>query len=287
MIVRLSFSFPIGENIILENFSGFVARGLFYSILSIIDEDLAKSVHDAQTIAPYSCSPIYTIDGGKIKLLSTAITVGRSRFDAILLDEKLIKTLTDVRNLRRINGAKIKVHSHTTVIDKIDVEVIHEKTLYTENAYRKLKVTFLTPTFFRKPCPYIPQRYIEAGKIKLQRKPNSIIYLYPDPQLLFNNITRIWEKFLTEKPGSFEKFKTWIDYGGLAISEHKLKTVKITEHKSTDKYQRGFIGWIKLTATDNNPEMLRIAYILLKFAEVVGVGGCRTAGFGRIRVEVL
>ena len=269
----------------LENFSGFVARGLFYSILSIIDEDLAKSIHDAQTIAPYSCSPIYTVDGGKIKLFSTVITAGRSRFDAILLDEKLIETLTDVRNLRCINGAKIRVHSHTTVIDKIDVEVIHEKTLYTETTYKKFKVTFLTPTFFKKPCPYIPRRYIEGGKVKLQRKPNSIIYLYPDPQLLFNNIIRVWEKFLPGKPGSLEKFKTWIEYGGLVISEHKLKTVKVTEHKSTDKYQRGFIGWIKLTATDMNPEMLKLAHILLKFAEMVGVGGCRTAGFGRIKVK--
>jgi len=76
-------------------------------------------------------------------------------------------------------------------------------------------------------------------------------------------------------------------YGSLVISEYRLRTVKVIEHKTTNKYQRGFIGYAKLTATENNSEMLRIAHILLKFAEVVGVGGCRTAGFGRIRVEVL
>ncbi len=73
-------------------------------------------------------------------------------------------------------------------------------------------------------------------------------------------------------------------HGGLVISEYRLRTVKVIEHKTTSKYQREFIEYAKLTATENNPEMLKIAYALFKLAEIVGVGGCRTVSFGRIKV---
>ena len=284
MLYRVTFDISFDNSIKTGSFSGFIVRGIVYNMLKRIDESLFRQVHDSKTIAPFSCTPLYTCEG---RIMWYYVPKGAHSFQVILLDENLqhrfLLELQKNRSLWEIDYYGYRARIQTSSIEQINLSFSRENSC----DYRQLHVKFLSPTFFRRQYPYIPQKYAKEYKIRLRKKPRSLVYPFPDPQLLFNNIVRIWEKYAPAKPGSLEKFRDWIDCGGLAVSEHRLKTVKVIEHKTTNKYQRGFIGYAKLTATENNSEMLRIAHILLKFAEVVGVGGCRTAGFGRIRVEVL
>ncbi|MEM1659285.1 MAG: CRISPR system precrRNA processing endoribonuclease RAMP protein Cas6 [Candidatus Jordarchaeales archaeon] len=107
----------------------------------------------------------------------------------------------------------------------------------------------------------------------------------PLPSLMFKNLARIWSSFSDTPIDAWEAAK-WSEDAILVAGFPKgLRTVRLYEHTTTNKWIVGFTGTVRFAIEREkyNKELAKTAHALLKMAELTNVGVRRTAGLGMVR----
>ncbi|MEM2017246.1 MAG: CRISPR system precrRNA processing endoribonuclease RAMP protein Cas6 [Nitrososphaerota archaeon] len=254
--------------------SGFHVRGLFYKILKSCNPVLALRVHDYRGLAPFSASPLFKLERN---IYYFRFTLLDNRISTALLD--FFKKFDEVELLNS------KFYLNEVTYKSIDLKEL----LSESSPCKKYELEFLSPTCFRRPCPYIPLYTLGPlshmlrffGRIKSTYR----YYPLPDPILMFRNLARIWREHGGVTIHS-RRFSRWLEEGGIALSAiQDIKTHRLM-HKKRNAFIVGFTGRIRLSLPNDtfNEKYARIVHALLKMGEEVQVGVNRTAGFGLYRI---
>ncbi len=137
---------------------------------------------------------------------------------------------------------------------------------------KNFRIRFLTPTCFR-------------------RTSTPYCYLYPNSKMVVSSASAVWNALSPKKGPETRIMSMWAD---LSVVEtgYELCTTKPVEI-SEGRTLVGFMGWVNYKVVDHpewhsgsHEEMATWLNTYLRFAELVGVGYMRNAGFGKIRFEV-
>jgi CRISPR-associated endoribonuclease Cas6 len=286
-ILLVQLHFRANQEIELKHFSGFIARGLFFNIISGSNSNFAVEQHEKRQMAPYSCSPLMTQNEKGRRVLYRKVC-RRFFVSFAFLDNSISNAF--VEHFTRQDALQLSISNTKVELDELRVFNYPYSSLVTSNddTLRGFTVDFITPTSFRKPHPFYPLRYIRKmyPNIVSDMKSKYRFYPVPDPQLLFRNLLRIWKRF-SDYRLPYEDYVSWLDRGGVVIKGFEnLRTQLFYEHETTKKWIVGFVGRVAFSMPKDvyDKEMAGITHALLKFGELVNVGVGRTAGFGMFRV---
>ncbi|MDJ0268982.1 MAG: hypothetical protein NXY59_00230 [Aigarchaeota archaeon] len=165
-------------------FSGFHLRGLFYKVLRSFDPGFAGWLHGFRGLAPFSISPLMKIDSGTYIFRITSYLTKLS--DALI---KAFSKTDDVELLnRRFRVVEISYK-------RLDLERFMRDSV----PYTRYELDFLSPTCFRRPCPYIPLHLMGflARIMKFIGRPRSHYRFLPlpEPILMLRNLRRQWQQY--------------------------------------------------------------------------------------------
>ncbi len=147
---------------------------------------------------------------------------------------------------------------------------------------RSFELDFRTPTFFRATPLDLSKQYALSESMTT---PYRFVPL-PDPILTFRSLVRTWREFVGGE--GLENLMTWVESGGVVLSGFPsgIYTRRVYEHPMENKWVVGFVGKTRFSMPSSlySEKMAGLAFKLLKFGEICGVGGGRTSGLGRYYV---
>jgi Uncharacterized conserved protein len=221
------------------------------------------------------------------------------KISIIILDEKISEIIKDFL----IKADVIDILGKLITLNSIEVKNVRVEEIF-KNAkpLKKFSINYLTPTSFRKSaikcCEHCyvysmlkkgesksKEAVEEISKIKLRR---GAVGVYPELLPFIKNLIRLVNRFF---PVNFniKEFEEWLDYESIVISGFPsgIKTIRVYEHKVSNKYVIGFIGKVNYSIREKlyNENYAQILNGLLKLAEYTNMGIGRTAGLGWIKVE--
>jgi len=239
-------------------FTGIYVRGLFLSVISEIDKELAEKLHLPKGFAPYAIKPLsifshkgekgvmYPIEARLVE--GTKVSFGFSLLSKELNDisHKIIDKLMD--------SERIKISDLEISINEISIKELK----WSEKSPSVFLVNFKTPTFFRKMgSPY--------------RK------LLPEPRALFMSLARIYNQLHGNEldlETLYEQFDKEI-----GVKKYRLETIRPIDI-GRGRLIIGFVG--TCVYETQSKELGKLMGNLLQMGEITNVGGSRTLGFGVI-----
>ena len=234
----------------LRGFRGFAAYSMIMDVLESKDPELVRLRRTGKMQTDFSLKPLRW-EGDALILEVTTFTEEVSlALGSAILEGRMITGLGEFEILR------------------ISMEEVDPDALLAESVpVRRFSVRFRTPTFFR------PRAGIRGG----------IFIPMPLPDRMIIGLHRTWNHFLGSMEDELERreFHQWLESWGIVVSGHRIETVKIEDG---DKFEVGFVGWTNFSANPayEEPSFLRKVDALLRFGEIVNVGGLRSKGFGVI-----
>ncbi|WEU40303.1 MAG: CRISPR system precrRNA processing endoribonuclease RAMP protein Cas6 [Candidatus Odinarchaeum yellowstonii] len=271
------------EPFMLQSFSGYAVRGLFYSIVKSVDESYAELIHNSKDLSPFSVSPIFELSERGFRPCFDRVNSGPLEVHFTLFEDRLNDVLISFIQ-GKLGGGEILVGKSRVFFSKIFFNELYYEEFYKNAApIQDFKIKFLTPTYFR----MTPLSILSKDKRRLKvGRSGCRFLLFPDPILLFKSIARIWRSF-SHYSLDLNDFIDWLEYGGIAVSGYPngIRTHIVYEHLTTNKWCIGFTGTVQFTIIKDlyDEKMAKIAAALLKFAEYSNVGGGRTAGLGVVK----
>jgi len=257
-----------------KSYTGYLVRGLVYAALRSVDPKYAERLHSEKgSPAPFSVRPPHALVRGKVKIFSERVPAETPfNVQVTSLDQQLAglfcKALMKLGEAVELGRARARVLS-------LAVRQVNPSDLLAREPERRFAIRFLTPTFFRAHIPRSVRRAEAARVLPL-----------PDPLHLFTNLYNIWNAYL--KPEIEEDYLDWLQQRPILISRLKgVETHRYYEHPVKGVFAIGFTGtaYYALAEDTYDERMARITSQLLKLAELSGVGGNRTAGFGWVEVR--
>jgi len=292
--------FIVEEPVVFQSFSGFAACGVFFNLVRSVDESFAENLHSSKRLAPWAASPIFIefpppskivyrlLHAPSVANVTFAIMDGKLADvfkEAILKPELHIDLINVKAKVIGVSVNTVKFSDIASIVDPLP---------------QKFAIKFLTPTVFRRSvydccpsCPYYTE-YIHAAKEgKLLGKPckyavkcGGITIPLPIPSLMFKNLARLWLTFSGVSLDIWGATR-WAESAIVIAGFPKpgIRTVRVYEHPTTNKWIAGFIGTVKFAIKEDvyKEKHAKTAAALLKMAEITNVGVRRTAGLGMIK----
>lgn len=295
-IFSFTLTLSVESPVSFQSFSGFASSGLFYNIVASADAVFAEELHQSKKIAPWAATPITPTLNPRNVIYKKLEADSAFNVTFTVMDERLAEKFRDALfnpNLKlhlstveaRLLNISIKTHSFSEIASKA------------EPLPSKFALEFITPTVFRRPvyecCPTCPlyKKHLDSNQ-KGEGKPckhatprGGQLVPLPLPSLMFKNLARIWSSFSDTPIDAWEAAK-WSEDAILVAGFPKgLRTVRLYEHTTTNKWIVGFTGTVRFAIEREkyNKELAKTAHALLKMAELTNVGVRRTAGLGMVR----
>jgi len=269
-IVITSFKFqiiPVHSDEKLQNFKGYLLRGLLFNWLQPLNRELCKRLHLTESagnkiLREYSISNYYE------KLNENSqIDIGVFELNIFKMDfaNEIIKFLLNLKNTQFKVGDQhcslINTHVRTISISEIFNSGL------TLNAF---KLKFLTPTAFKN---------INTKNYSIEPLPHKIIA----------SLMKIWNSLY--KNTSFECPKDLYNWTlkAIKLNPSNLKPRIVHSDMGKSVKFKGFIGRFSYSIdsklkTEIDIQYRKWVYRLLKFGEYSHIGSGRTAGFGRYKI---
>lgn len=280
-ICQVTFRIVAEQGLRFQSFSGFAVRGVFFDFLKNVNEEFALKLHSQKSLAPYSVTPVEALHGNYSSFIYSSFNGPlQAQFKISILEQDLMNAFTQA--LISIDSSKIRlVEAYTPIVEISVIQQSFEKIMEEAKPVRRFEVFFRTPCYFRQSL----LRNLSDPVLKGVKPPYRATPL-PDIYLMFRNLTRLWRRF---SGLSFEyvEYINWIRIGGIALAgfPHGIKTIRVYEHPTSNKWATGFVGRVRFSIPKNtfSEKFSRFTDALMKFAEYSNVGGNRTAGFGVIK----
>jgi len=246
----------------LPRFTGHISRGIILHIIKNIYPSTAQLLHESNVLKPFAVEPVYF--RSKMKDQRSYLVDSNYPIKIIvkLLDDRIIKEFVS----SIASNEKILIREEELRLGEISIEQkCYNEMIERSEEINKFVIHFNTPTYF-------------------SRQKSEYLGLFPEPELMFLNVLRVWNKFSEEKISrdDFKDYKRWLS-GEVGVIRYDLNTVTINAERA--KAKLGFVGNAFYEINDH--EYSKITHTLLSFAEFSNVGGGRTAGMGVVKVGIL
>jgi len=250
---------PVGNSL------GASLHGLFFNLLREGDAALARRVHDADAVKPFTVSPL----NGKLprvagERMAVAGLTYWARFTT--LTEEVYHALNPVLLGRFLSGGAVTLDGVAFKVVDVAAEPREGKYLgrlssaeeiwERASAVPDITLRFASPTAF---------------------KQRGLNLLFPIPANVFHSYREKWNAF-TPFPID-EDFVPWVEQN-VAVEAHHVQTRMIW----FGEFQlHGFTGWCRFTAKDKDATRLKQLNALADFAFFCGTGAKTTQGMGQTR----
>jgi len=276
MIVRIDVQLVAQQEVRAQekSYTGYLVRGLVYTLLRSVDAKYAERLHSEKgSPAPFSVRPPHALVRGRVRVFEERVPADTPfNVQITSLDPRLTgllcRALIKRDELVELGGARARVLS-------LAVKQVSSEDLQGREGVRKFAIRFLTPTFFRVHIPRAVRRAEKARVLPL-----------PDPVHLFTNLYNVWNAYLRPEIG--DDYLDWLQQHPILISRLRgVETRRYYEHPVKGVFALGFTGtaYYALAEDTYDERMAKITSQLLELAELSGVGGNRTAGFGWVEVR--
>jgi CRISPR-associated endoribonuclease Cas6 len=250
-------------------FSGVALRAAFLNYLREYDDELSEKVHGKNGLRAYSIDP-FPCD----KRFATYFEEGEEcNFSVHLFRPSAFQDL--IRKIALNNRNRIRVYHHEFSMKKIDFERKSPPDMMNEwteciDEYNgspiRIRFNFKTPT-------------------QLSNYGSDKAFLLPTPEKVFTGLLRIWNT--VENATHLEttsEFYDWVSES-IYISGYNMRTVKVRLGRKRSII--GFIGDIVYNIDSDEAALVNLVLGLANFAEICNIGKNRTAGFGKVQVDIL
>jgi len=250
---------PVGNTL------GSSLQALFYRLLQEGDAALARRVHDADAVKPFTVSPL----NGKLPRVA-----GERMAVAGMTYWARFTTLTD-EVYNALNPVLLGrfLHSGAVTLDGVEFKVMDVMTEPREEKRLGRLGSAEEIWEYAAPTPSITLRFASPTTFK-QRGLNL---LFPIPSNVFHSYRERWNAFT---PFAIDDgFIPWVEQS-VAVEAHHLQTRMIW----FGEFQlHGFTGWTRFIAKDNDATRLKQLNALADFAFFCGTGQKTTQGMGQTR----
>jgi CRISPR-associated endoribonuclease Cas6 len=250
---------PVGNSL------GASLHGLFFNLLREGDAALARRVHDADAVKPFTVSPL----NGKLprvagERMAVAGLTYWARFTT--LTEEVYHALNPVLLGRFLRGGAVTLDGVEFKVVDVATEPREEKRFGRLSSAEEIWVR-------AQPESNITLRFASPTTFK-QRGLNL---MFPIPANVFHSYRERWNAF-TPYPVD-EGFIPWAEQN-VAVEAHHLQTRMIW----FGEFQlHGFTGWCRFTTKDKDAARLKQLNALADFAFFCGTGQKTTQGMGQTR----
>lgn len=278
LCARFTISFKTRAQISFSDYSGYAVQGLFYKILSSVDQSLADEIHSIRKPAPYSVTPVIDAATGE-PIYRYLLPEKTFYFDITALGDRLCRALS--RGILALN--EISFNGTACRVEALDFRLVEVRELWKRTVpVKRFAVRFVTPTKFTAPPRDVSDLLGLNGDRVWLAPPRNVVF--PDPERLLVSVLNFWVANLGETPISDEAYRKWLKAGGVACSGYPegIKTVSLKPGGASI----GFLGKVHYVIPSDalmSEPFMRLTDALLKLGELFNVGDERTAGLGMIR----
>ncbi len=262
MIDIFKFNFIIDRDEKIKGFTGRISHGAFLQYIRKYDIELSAELHEGNKRRPYSLWPIkFDQDGknGELKIATYDKKLSMNLFSIIgntqdhyivLVDTKCPIYQVDFNRVNVEKGINITSNNNSQIITNI-------------NKGDQFWINFITPTIF-------------ANDSRISK-----IDPYPNLDRIWKNLLDTYE-FLVKKLDDKIKILEQLN-SSIAVSRFKIRSISV----SMSNYMKfpAFKGSIKFVVEKN--EKLYILPTLLNIAKYWGIGGKRSMGLGKVRINYI
>ncbi|RLE60317.1 MAG: CRISPR-associated endoribonuclease Cas6 [Thermoprotei archaeon] len=262
------FRFILNKDVILPRFTGGIVLSLVLNLISIVDEELARKLHESKAVKPYSVSPF--MSGGRVifppKSSFTHLYAGRMYSFRACFIGGLARTILEAFSI--LPEGSVKLMNADMYISEVEVKSLSFREIKPVEASGEgdVKVVFLTPTRFA------------VRRSKPMRKPK--FSLFPAPERLFHSIVHHWNSFAGDRV-SEQKFIDWVIDNVYEVDYH---TRSCSVDIGKGRKAVGFTGYV-IYRIEGSKSKRDFALKLLRYAEYVNVGNAKSMGLGVVRIE--
>ncbi|MCS7139030.1 MAG: CRISPR system precrRNA processing endoribonuclease RAMP protein Cas6 [Crenarchaeota archaeon] len=278
---QITFRIVAEQGLRFQSFSGFAVRGVFFDFLKSVNEELALRLHSQKSLAPYSVTPVEALRGCYSSFVYNSFNGPlQAQFKISILEQGLMKVFTQA--LFSTGSPNIRlVDTYTTIVEVSVNQQSFEKIMEEAKPVRRFEVFFRTPCYFRQSL----SRDSSDPVLKVVKPPYRAVPL-PEVHLMIRNLVRLWRRF-SGISFEYNEYVDWIKRNGIALAgfPYGIKTLRVYEHPTSNKWVMGFIGRVRFAIPKDMflERFSKFTDALMKFAEYSNVGGNRTAGFGVVK----
>lgn len=244
----------------LPLYNGHLIYAAYLRIINSKNPHFAEMIHTSKTISPFAMTILRPI-GRRAEVTQGFMKIRTDtlyRTSITILDDNMTELIDLFGTLSNI---KIKLGLIPFIVSGLQVKYVPYKTHVEEHAKYKslIRVHFLTPTQL---------------SIRESRQP----IILPRPELILNNLARIWNSFSGINVDSTTLYE-WCEKN-VYVREVDIVSREVDIGKKVK--QVGFKGHVAFRV--NEGDYAEWINILLKFGEFSNVGVKRTFGMGVIQV---
>jgi CRISPR-associated endoribonuclease Cas6 len=250
------------------NYTGSPLRAAFLNLVRDCDYELSNNIHETGAIRQYSLHP-FPFN----RQFNTNFNEGEEyRFKVNLLDADKFKDA--IRNIALGINSDIRLHHHAFPIRRIDFD---------HNDANQLM------TGWTEPVKEIDVKSIRIGMhfetpTQLSVYGSDYACVLPQPARVFTALLRVWESI--EKSSTVEytsEYRDWVEQN-VHISRHRIRTAHVPIGRRRQVV--GFVGDVDYIIDTADSQLVALTVGLTRFAEFSNIGKNRTAGFGKVSVDV-
>lgn len=284
-IVSIIFHIGSGnESKPINRFSGLMVRTYLYKFL----QDLlgVSDRHSDKGLREYSATPIYSVDGHRIRVYRRGDRVGDAYFKINLLSVDEPQEL-----LMKLGGLRdIEVDTHRFGIYDISLNIVsYMGLLQNSQPIKKFRMSFLSPTSLRSPSHYIAVEMSEGKAVPMVKRKSRRVGFYiplPYPDLIFRNLLRMFRRFSGIEDIPYEEVRNYIANDGVYIAGYPNGIRTDVLRVGRGETYIGFRGTIFFRCSESGGELNKYIHMLLRFSEYSNIGVGRTAGLGWVKAMV-
>jgi CRISPR-associated endoribonuclease Cas6 len=277
-ITSLTFNVEAHGRFRFQRYTGFAVQNFFFKMLGNASVDLAKSLHDASTIKPYSVSTLMTIDDRPVYYGGGP---GKYRFKINLLNSEQLNPLTIIQTIKD----QVTMDNIRFSLNGVEVKIVSYDQLLNGELKDRFTLKFISPTCFKSEVIY-PKRVRGTSNesvYEVRRKEKRAYQPIPNPNAMLRNLMRIWMKNC-ELPKRVE-LEHMIDNDHIRIYEYPRGIRTVWAREGSRKNQQGFVGEVTFEVSEKALSSVgNVIAALVKMGEYSGTGIMRTAGLGQYKI---
>lgn len=261
MPAKISITLFAQKDFKLPRFTGHIARAITLHIIKNANPSIAQLLHEANVLKPFAVEPLYF----KSKMKDENSYLVDSSYPCKLIVKLLDDDFTNELVSCIASNDRIFIREEELKLGEILIEQKCYKELIDQSKeISRFGIRFTTPTYF-------------------SRQKSEFFAIFPEPQIVFMNVFRIWKRFVKKKMSKdeFEQYKEWL-MKEVGVTRYELMTLPINVERAKAKI--GFVGYAFYGI--NKQEFSKITHTLLQFAEFSNLGGGRTAGMGVVKIHL-